>query len=744
MTCQNCARHVVDAIRTVPGIEEATVDLDQGIARVRWAQGKSAVPDEVSVAVQKAGFSARAVSADRASSPSPWGPTQGWRFNGVIGSLALGILMLGEWVLGLSAEAWFRWLSFFLALPVQFIGGARFYVGAWTKLRTGSSNMDTLVALGSTTAFGYSVWHLVNGSESHLFFMESVAIITLISIGHWLESLATGKAASAIRSLMSLAPVTALRIDAHGVETETAVHALLLGDRLSIKPGDRIPVDGRVSQGRSAVDESMLTGESQPIEKREASPLYAGTINLDGHLTMEITATGSQTALAQIIAAVQRCHNSRARIQRLGDRVSSVFVPLVILIAVASGLGWAWFPDQAAALVRPLEAWLWPIHGSTAPGSMAVMVLCGVLIVACPCAMGLATPAALMVGANVAARRGILIRDGVGLEKTGRITAVLFDKTGTLTQGRLEVLSSRNLGPSPQPALAALAASLASASKHPASQAIARLSDQRVVLEAWQEHRGLGVSARVAGGLEGYPREAIFRLGSLSWLADGGIRLDSVEPLLQEGPFRGATILGLAAGQDWVGLYALKDQPKPHAGDVVRQLQDQGKQVYLVTGDRREAAEEVARLVGLDPGRVFAEVLPENKAGIVERLQQSGERVAFVGDGINDAPALERADLGIAVARASDIARESADVVLLNTDVRAIPAALALAQATLRTIKQNLFWAFFYNAAAVPLAACGFLSPILCALAMGLSDLVVIGNSLRLQLWKWPVQSRSP
>ena len=615
--------------------------------------------------------------------------------------------------------------------------------------------MDTLVALGSTTAFVYSAWALFNGAAGHLYFMEAAAIITLISVGHWLESRAGARASSALRGLLDLAPPLARRRNADGAEAEVPVPELKPGDLVALRPGDRVPTDGEVVEGDSAVDESMLTGESAPADKIARSILYAGTVNLDGRVLMCVTATGEETALAHIIAAVQRAQSSRASIQRLGDRVSNVFVPVVVAVALAAGLWWGLAPDSARHVQAWLAQFLWLAHPPAGWLAAAFIIPAGVLIIACPCAMGLATPVAIMAGSNAAAQRGILIRDGVALEKAGKITAVLFDKTGTLTLGKPNVVKTwqaeiqnpnveirknsegaKSEVQTPEmsgTSMTSLAAALAQHSSHPVSQAVAKVSSGDVELEDWQEVRGAGVQAN-ARSEDGRWNRA--RLGSIKWLGDSGVNLAEGKAFTEEWSAQGATIVGLAAADALVALFAVKDTLKPGARNIVEQLHAQRLETYLITGDSPVTAAAIARQAGINPEHVFAQVRPEEKADFVKTLQRRGQRVAFVGDGINDAPALEQADLGIAVSRASDIAREAADIVLLRSEIEAVPESLGLARATLRTIKQNLFWAFFYNAIGVPLAALGFMSPILCAAAMGLSDLVVIGNALRLRRWR--------
>jgi Cu+-exporting ATPase len=612
--------------------------------------------------------------------------------------------------------------------------------------------MDTLVALGSTTAFAYSAWVMISGRGGHVFFMESAAIITLISVGHWLESRVSVRASSALRDLLHLAPQKARKLNFNhssplqaGSEIEVPVSALRTNDVIALRPGERVPTDGEVIEGSSAIDESMLTGESIPKDKTAGNRVYTGTVNLNGRLLVRVQETGDATALAHIIQAVERAQTSRAQIQRLGDRVSSVFVPVVVVIAILSGLWWGLAPEPARHLSHWLQQYLWHSHPPAGTLAAAVLSTAAVLIVACPCAMGLATPAAIMAGANAAARRGILIRDGVALEKAGKITGVIFDKTGTLTVGKPSVaeiwtnpvsLSHPTGEGRGEGSVLELAAALARHSTHPVSLALANIAPVTAQIRNWQELRGAGLQAETkTAGSEWINA----RLGSLNWMKEWGVNCDAGGPFISKWTAQGATVVGLAADGVLVGLFALRDSIKPSAPAVVRQLQDAGFETFLVTGDTVLTAETIGRELGIPAQNIFAEVRPEKKAEFVKKLQAQGKRVAFVGDGINDAPALEQSDLGIAVTRASDIAREAADIVLLNSELEAVPESLGLARATLRTIKQNLFWAFFYNAVGVPLAALGFMSPILCAGAMAFSDILVIGNALRLLRWKSPL-----
>ena len=755
MTCSNCARHVTEAIQSVSGVRSATVSLENKDAAVNWNAGVNEDIPAIIRAVKNAGYEAKQNANNSCGCASCHEPApNNWQLNLWLGIFVTAFLMIGEWAFDWMMQAWFQWLSFALAGTVQIFSGAQFYRGAWRQLKIGSSNMDTLVVLGSTTAFGYSTWALLSGYGGDLYFMEAAAIITLISAGHFLEARVSEKASGALKSLMELAPQTARRVQISGSkiqnepfdlrtvsfsnsairnpqsarEEDVPVSELQLGDQIVLRPGDRVPVDGLVIEGESVVDESSLTGEANPVEKKSGAELFAGTVNLNGRLAMRVTATGEETALAHVIAAVQRAQTSRAGIQRLGDRVSNVFVPVVVAIAVAAGIGWGFMPQTANRIHGFLAEFLW--HAQV-PTGMAVgfIIAAAVLIVACPCAMGLATPAAIMAGANAASRRGILIRDGVALEKAGKITAIVFDKTGTLTTGKPDLAAEFKIQNSE---FKSLAAALAKNSTHPISKAIAKLSGEEVHITEWKEVGGSGVEAKSA--ING--RQSTIRLGSLRWLRESGLDLTAGEKFISEWSDRGATIVGLAEENNLLGLFAVRDSMKPASAKVIGQLRRQRLKIFLVTGDNARTAAAIAGQAGIETKDVFAEVRPEQKAEFVKQLQSQGERVAFVGDGINDAPALTRADLGIAVSRASDIAREAADIILLKSEIEAVPESLKLARATLRTIRQNLFWAFFYNTVGVPLAALGFISPIYCAAAMGFSDLIVIGNALRLLRWE--------
>ena len=762
MDCGNCVRSVTQALQSVAGVSRVVVDLASGRARTHWFPGRTPEPTRLIVAVEQAGYRAHpameppggttagnspgpAVRPVATARPNPWAASL-W-----LGLPATAALLAGDWLGGWGMHRGFQTLSLVLATVVQAAVGWRFHRGAWRQARVGRSNMDTLVSIGSSSAYLWSLWLFTTQPHAHLFFAESVSILTLISLGHALEARMQARAGDALRALMALAPATARRLDPAGTESETPVAHLRPGDRLRLRPGDQVPVDAVVLEGDSSVDESLLTGEAMPVRKVPGAPLLAGSSNVDGSLVVRVTATGEHTGLARIAAVVERAQSSRASVQRLADQVSSVFVPVVVIVALVAAAAWAWAPDLLGAWQATLAPWLWHPQATGSAMGDAVSAFCSVLIVACPCAMGLATPVALMAGINAAARRGLLIRDAVALEKTGRISALAFDKTGTLTAGQPKLTRWKDLRPDSARTLPLplLAGRLAEGSHHPIARAV--VATARTLQElsgtaaadgvrdpgsglpawtSWQERRGLGIEATARGANPGQP----LRLGSVGWMRSlGAVPSPEAEAWIQEAGEAGQSVLLLAQGADLLGMLQVGDPIRPDSPEVIRRLGAQGIETWLVSGDTAPTCQAVARAVGIPLERVRAECRPEDKVRILGEIRSRGRRVAFVGDGINDSPALAAADLGIAVAQASDVAREAADLVLLRPDLGAVVEALDLSTRTLRTIRQNLFWAFFYNAAAIPLAALGFLSPVVCALTMGLSDLIVIGNALRLR-----------
>jgi Cu+-exporting ATPase len=615
------------------------------------------------------------------------------------------------------------WLGFALASVVQVVVGGRFYRGASGELRSGRAGMNMLVAVGSSAAYGYSLFGLVFSGHG-AYFMEAVEILTIIASGHALESYTSRKAQAAIEGLLRMAPETAIRLSGAGrdiaEEEIVPVSALRPGDRVLVRPGGRIPTDGEVIEGETSIDESMLTGESMPVVKSPGGAVYGGTVNGSGRVVVRIDRVGHETAIARIIETVRRAQSSKADIQQLADRVSGVFVPVVILIALTTFLGWG---GMAGA------GWGTGLIHATS-----------VLIIACPCALGLATPAAIMAGVSVGARRGILIREAQALESSGRITAVVLDKTGTLTQGSPEVIDWVSFEGNDRDLLA-VAAAIEGGAEHPLAEAIRRRARSEGIplpeASSFRSHAGAGIRGRVGD------REVL--VGVPRWLETEGVDVGKAAERIGRMEENGLTVVAVATGGRLLGMIGLADRLKPEAADSVARLRRLGLEIHLLTGDRPRTAEAIAKAVGIDSSRVLSEVLPAEKAEWVKRLQQAGHRVVMVGDGINDAPALTQADLGIALGSGADIAAQSADLVLMRSDLADVPRAIELARATFRKIKQNLFFAFVYNAAAIPLAALGYFGdygPLIASTAMGLSDVCVIGNALLLFRWRGEVDNR--
>jgi Cu+-exporting ATPase len=611
---------------------------------------------------------------------------------------------------------------FALATPVQLALGWPYLQGAWARLRQRSANMDTLIALGSFTAYGYSVHHLLrdpHGHQSH-FFMDAAVILTLITLGKWLEARSRGVAGEAIERLLDLAPRTA-RVVRDGREADLPVADLRVGDRARVRPGETVPVDGVVVEGGSHVDESMLTGEAEPVAKAPGDPVTGGTLNQDGALLVEARRVGRDTALAQLVRMVRAAQASKAGVQRLADRVSAVFVPVVLAIALATLLGWG------------LVGRDW---------SRAVLNAAAVLIIACPCALGLATPMAVAVATGRGARAGLLIRDASAFERIDRLRSVVLDKTGTLTEGRPAVVDAVSLDPAlDRDRLLALAAAAEGPSEHPLAHALSPHRDGTPSPSAFEALRGRGVRATIDG------RTVL--VGSRRLLQESGVDPTPLDPTLDRWEREARTVLLVAVDGRPAGAIAVADPVKPHAAEVVADLQASGLRTYLLTGDRPATAHAVAARVGIPADRVVAGVLPEGKAEAVARLRSDGA-VAMVGDGLNDAPALAGADVGIALGTGTDLAKASADVVAVAGDLRAIPRALRLGRATLAAIRQNLAWATLYNALGVPIAALGFFGqwgPMVAALAMSLSSVSVIARSgllARARLDPRPAPWRNP
>jgi len=702
MHCASCAVRIERVLSRKRGVHGVEVNYATRHAELTYDRGTFHL-DEAAAALDKLGYQIKPVSRENeAHVDAEHERAQRDWLRRVRLSLPLAAIVV-VLVYGFSDRTWARWLALALTLPVQFAAGWPILTSGLQRARHLSANMDTLIALGTLTAFAFSTVHLLIGGD--LFYDTTVVIMAFIVLGRYFEARATGRASGAIRALLELGAKQA-RVLVDGQEQLVPVEAVAVGAILRVRPGEKIPVDGEVLEGHSAVDESMLTGESLPVEKAPGAKVAGATINTEGALTIRATAVGSDTALAQIVKLIQGAQSGKAPVQRLADRIAGIFVPVVLVIAAATFAGW------------------WLAAGDATQGLVSAVA---VLIIACPCAMGLATPTAIMTGTGRGAALGVLIKSAEVLESSRRIDTVVFDKTGTLTTGQMQ-LGELITGESQDvDDLLGRAASVEALSEHPIAAAIVDSARERglALLPAreFMSSTGWGASAIVD--------QTRVSVGRRAFVSKQGLEFDEqLDQRVRGAERRGQTVVFVAWEGRVRGALAVGDRPKANAAETVGRLRAMGLQVAMITGDNQRTADAVAGQVGIDT--VLAEVLPADKVGAVCRLQQQGRRVAMIGDGINDAPALVQADLGVAIGTGTDVAIESSDLTLISGDIAGVVTALALSRRTLKTIYQNLAWAFGYNVAAIPLAAFGILPPIVAGATMAFSSVSVVSNSLRL------------
>lgn len=709
LTCASCVGRAEAALGTVPGVLDAQVNLASQQARVRMLQGTD--QDALLRALRQAGYPGQWVDSDAPAAEA--GPDLAkQRRRVIIAALLSAPMLLSMLPALLGAGHWMLpgWLQLILASIVQFVFGATFYRGAWHALRNRTANMDLLVVLGTSAGWALSTWNLLTqspGTGLHLYYEASAVIVTFILLGKYLENRAKGQTLEAIRALTALRPDTARLRDADG-ERDVPLSQVLPGDQLVVRAGERIPVDAEIVEGDSHIDESMLTGESLPVSRGPGQAVRAGSLNQDGVLLLNTTGVGQDTLLAQIVRMVENAQSSKAPIQRLVDRVAAVFVPVVIAIALMTWVLGSFFIGPQAALLNAIA----------------------VLVIACPCALGLATPTAIMVGTGVAARHGILIRDAEALERARLVNAVIFDKTGTLTRGKPALTRVEPLNGHSAEDVLRVALALQQQAEHPLARALCDYAVEQGIETAPADN----LQVLAGRGAQGLVDGQSAWLGSARLLEEQHLDLTPWQQQAAELQADGASLSWLARGDQVLGLLSFADSLKDNARATIDRLQAQHIETLLISGDSQSAAEHIGRQLGL--GQVRGSVLPADKVSEVQRLQQQGKVVAMIGDGINDAPALSSADIGMAMSTGTDVAMHSAGITLMRGDPALVPMALALSRRTGDKIRQNLFWAFVYNCLGIPLAAFGLLNPMIAGAMMAASSVCVVSNALLLKRWQ--------